>query len=189
MKNELDTRSLRKIFKEYHDIEIGKYSYGGCFNASAIPFGTKIGKFCSFASGVMIIPTNHDSTRITTHPFLFKPHMGVVKNDFREAGNVKIGNDVWIGYNATILPSVSKIGHGVVIGAGAVVTKDVPPYAVAVGAPAKIIKYRFDQATINKLLEIKWWDWDEKKIFSNWEKFLSPSEFEKYFTNRKNREI
>lgn len=185
MKNELDTNELRKIFKQYHNIEIDKYSYGGCFDIHNIAPGTKIGKFCSFASGVMIISTNHDPNKITTHPFLFKSNLGVVKEDFRKANNVRIGNDVWIGHNAIILPSVSKIGDGAVVGAGAVVTKDVPPYAVVVGVPARVIKYRFDQETINELLKIKWWDWHEKKIFSNWEDFLSLKEFEKYFKNKK----
>lgn len=181
MENELDTSHLQKIFEQYHNIKIGKYSYGGCFNTSNIAPGTKIGKFCSFASGVMIISANHDPTRITTHPFLFKPYMGVVKKDFREVNNLAIGNDVWIGYNAVILPSVSKIGHGAIIGAGSVVTKDIPPYAIAVGVPAKVIKYRFDRITINNLLETKWWDWSEEEIFSNWERFLTLNEFEKYF--------
>jgi virginiamycin A acetyltransferase len=185
MKNELDTDHLRIIFKNYHNIEIGKYSYGGCFNIHNIAPGTKIGKFCSFASGVMIIATNHDPSKITTHPFLFKPYLGVVKEDFRKINNVEIGNDVWIGYNAIILPSVSKIGDGAVVGAGAVVTKDVPPYAIVAGVPAKVIKCRFDQATINNLLETQWWDWPEEKIFSSWQDFLTLKEFEKNFVKRK----
>jgi virginiamycin A acetyltransferase len=75
---------------------------------------------------------------------------------------------VWIGYNAIILPSVSKIGDGAVVGAGAVVAKDVPPYAIVAGVPAKVIKYRFDQVTISNLLETQWWDWPEEKIFRSW---------------------
>jgi len=189
MKNELDTSNLRKLFKQYHNIGIDEYSYGGCFNIPNIAPGTKIGKFCSFGSGVMIISTNHDPNKITTHPFLFKPYLGIVKEDFRKANNIDIGNDVWIGHNAIILPSVSKIGHGAIIGAGAVVTKDVPPYAIVVGVPARVIKYRFDQKTINNLLETKWWNWPEKKIFSNWEDFLSLNEFEKYFINKKCHDI
>lgn len=181
MKNELDTNVLRKIFKQYHNIEIGEYSYGGCFDIHNIAPGTKIGKFCSFATGVMIISTNHDPNKITTHPFLFKPHLGVVKEDFRKVNNVEIGNDVWIGHNAIILPSVSKIGHGAIIGAGSVVTKDVPPYTIVAGVPSRIIKYRFDQQTINNLLEIKWWNWPEEKIFRNWQAFLSPKNFENDF--------
>lgn len=181
MKNELDTSNLRKLFKQYHNIEIDEYSYGGCFDIHNIAPGTKIGKFCSIASGVMIISKNHDPNKITTHPFLFKPYLGVVKEDFRKTNNIEIGNDVWIGHNAIILPSVSKIGHGAIIGAGAVVTKDVPPYAIIVGVPARIVKYRFDPKTINNLLETKWWDWSEKEIFSNWKDFLSLKKFDKYF--------
>jgi len=177
MINECDTVHLRKIFKKYHNIEIGENSYGGCFDIYKIAPGTRIGKFCSFGSGVMIISTNHDPSKVTTHPFLFKSNFGIVKEDFRKINNVIIGNDVWVGNNAIILPSVTTIGDGAVIGAGAVVTKDVPPYTIVGGVPAKSIKRRFDDTTIEKLLDIKWWDWPQEKIFTNWKIFLSTDEF------------
>ena len=81
-------------------------------------------------------------------------------------GNVKIGNDVWIGFNVTIQSGVT-IGDGAIVGTNALVTKDVEPYAIVGGTPAKVIRYRFDEETINKLLEIKWWDWDLEKIHEN----------------------
>lgn len=177
MKNEVDTFYLREIFKEFYNIDIGEYSYGGCFDIYKIAPGTRIGKFCSFASGVMIISMNHDSSKVTTHPFLFKPHLGVVQEDFREMRLVDIGHDVWVGQNALILPSVSVVGHGAVIAAGAVVVKDVPPYAIVAGVPAKVVKYRFDEETVKKLLDIQWWNWPLEKIFQNWRDFLSPQNF------------
>ena len=81
-------------------------------------------------------------------------------------GDVIIGNDVWIGFNVTIQSGVT-IGDGAVIGTNALVTKDVEPYSIVGGTPAKVIKYRFDKETINKLLEIKWWNWDLEKIYEN----------------------
>ena len=79
-------------------------------------------------------------------------------------GKLAIGNDVWVGQYAIILPSCKNIGDGAVIGAGAIVTKDVPPYAIVAGNPAKVLRYRFDEATIRKLEEICWWDWSLDEI-------------------------
>jgi tetrahydrodipicolinate N-succinyltransferase len=81
-------------------------------------------------------------------------------------GDVSIGNDVWIGRN-TIILSGTTIGDGAVIGAGSVITKDVPPYAIVVGNPGRIVKYRFEQMVIEKMLRIRWWDWDPSFIFMN----------------------
>lgn len=87
--------------------------------------------------------------------------------------NQKIGNDVWIGRDVTILPSVN-IGDGAVIGTGAVVNRDIPPYAIAVGVPAKVIKYRFTPDEIEKLLKIKWWNWTDEQIKKNIDLLYKP---------------
>ena len=110
---------------------------------------------------------NHKSTGFSTYPFFIfgngweksAPQPG----DLPFKGNTEIGNDVWIGYNATIMPGV-KIGNGAIIASKSVVTNDVPAYAVVGGNPAKIIKQRFDDKTINALLSIAWWDWSNDKI-------------------------
>lgn len=176
-KNQFDNYYLRYILSNYHDIHIGANSYGGCFDYNNIASGTIIGKFCSFGSNVFIISQDHLKTAVTTHPFLFKPGFGVVDEDMREPHHIEIGNDVWIGYHATILPGVSKIGDGAIIAAGSVVTHDVPPYSVVAGVPAKTVKFRFSDDVISELLRIKWWDWPEEKIFSNFEEFY---DVEKY---------
>lgn len=85
---------------------------------------------------------------------------GVLNNDTVSYGKLTIGNDVWIGQYAVILPSCDYIGDGAVIGAGSIVTKNVPDYAIVAGNPAKVIKYRFSDEQIEQLKEIKWWDWD-----------------------------
>ena len=128
-----------------------------------------IGKFCSIASGIKFIMNggNHDPKLISTYPFPTfdngweKGNLGTVNK-----GDTVIGNDVWIGFEALIMSGIN-IGDGAVIGARAVVTKNVPPYTIVGGNPAEKIRKRFDDKTIKDLLEIKWWDWDAEKIFSN----------------------
>jgi len=176
-RNKLDASLLRRVFKEYYGITIGEFSYGGCFDELKIAPGTIIGKYCSIASGVYIIASNHDVSRISMHPFLFKPYLGVVDEDNREIGHVEIGNDVWIGVNAIILPGVSMIGDGAVIAAGAVVTRDVPAYAIVAGVPAQIARYRFSPETIASLLKSQWWNWSPDKVFKNWKAFMSEDAF------------
>ena len=128
-----------------------------------------IGKFCAIAKDVTFIMNgaNHQSTGFSTYPFFIFGN-GWEKSapqpaDLPFKGNTEIGNDVWIGYNATIMPGV-KIGSGAIIASKSVVTNDVPAYAVVGGNPAKIIKQRFDDKTINALLSIAWWDWSSDKI-------------------------
>lgn len=139
----------------YGNIKMGRYSYisgPGC-----IVFDCEIGNFCSIARQVSIGLPDHQISFVSTSPF-FKP---------AEAGEQKaaprIGNDVWIGANAIICRGVT-IGDGAVIGAGAVVTKDVPPYSISAGIPARHIRYRFAPEEIAQLERLKWYDWDEGKL-------------------------
>ena len=131
-----------------------------------------IGKFCAIASGVKFIMNgaNHQIDPISTFPFAIfengweKINTGVdLSKKYPHKGDIIIGNDVWLGFEALIMPGV-KIGHGAVIASRAVVTKDVPDYAIVGGNPAKIIRKRFDDATIARLLNIAWWDWQADKI-------------------------
>ena len=173
----LELGFLRRIFREYHDIHIGAYSYGGCFNATRVAAGTRIGRFCSFASHIHIFATNHKLDAVTTHPFIYNPSVGVVGEDLREYNHVQIGNDVWMGQNAMVVPSVATVGDGAVIAAGAVVTQDVPPYAVVAGVPARVAKYRFSKQVREALLEIQWWNWKPDRIFSLHKEFNSMDSF------------
>lgn len=131
---------------------MGEHSY--CF-AEHVMRGTQIGKYCSIARGVMIHPAEHDVYTVSTSPNV----PGHVYSDTHGQSNgAIIGNDVWIGTNAIILNACTKIGNGAIIAAGAVVTHDVPPYAIVGGIPAKIIKYRFPQQIIKQLLNSQWWN-------------------------------
>ena len=129
-----------------------------------------IGKFCSIACGAKFLfnSANHKMASLSTYTFpLFFEEWGLKKENVAQAwdqkGDIVIGNDVWIGYEAVILSGVT-IGDGAVIGCRAVVTKDIPPYTIVGGVPAKPIRKRFDEETIKELQKIKWWDWPEEKI-------------------------
>ena len=132
-----------------------------------------IGKFCSIACGAKFLfnSANHSMESLSTYPFpLFFEEWGLDRNDVADSwdnkGDIIIGNDVWIGYEAVILSGVT-IGDGAIIGARAVVTRDVPPYTIVGGVPAKAIKKRFSEATIAFLLRLQWWNWSKEKIAEN----------------------
>lgn len=133
----------------------------------------QIGKFCSIACGAKFLfnSANHTLSSLSTYPFpLFFEEWGLEKKDVANAwdnkGDIVIGNDVWIGYEAVVLAGVT-IGDGAIIGTRAVVTKNVPPYTIVGGVPAKPIKKRFSEETISALLEIQWWNWSKERIARN----------------------
>lgn len=129
-----------------------------------------IGKFCSIACGVkfMFTSANHALRSLSTYPFpIFADTWNLdwenVTHAWDNKGDIVVGNDVWIGYEAVVMQGV-KIGDGAIIGSRAVVTKDVPPYTIVGGVPAKELRKRFDTETIRSLQQICWWDWSDKKI-------------------------
>ena len=150
--------------------EIGEYTYG--VPSIVFPHGKlKIGKFCSIAWDVTIfLGGNHRTDWIATYPFPTSadrfPNAREIEDFLETRGDVTIGNDVWIGINTIILSGVT-IGDGAVIGAGTVVTGDVEPYTIVSGNPMRVIRKRFPDHAIEKLLEIKWWDWPYEKINAN----------------------
>lgn len=160
-------RSRAKFLKQYPNYKIGVGTYG-------LPIvldwkeGTtlEIGSYCSISRNVQIfLGGNHRANWISTFPFpKFYPELSSLIPSFGVTkGDVIIGSDVWLCRNCTIMSGI-KIGHGAIVASGAIVTKDVPPYAIVAGNPAKIIKYRFDQETIDKLLKSEWWKWPEDEI-------------------------
>ena len=133
----------------------------------------RIGKFCSIACGAKFLfaSANHTQTSVSTYPFpiFFEEwdlDIGDVTSAWDHKGDIVIGNDVWIGYEAVVMAGVT-IGDGAIIGARAVVTKDVPPYTIVGGVPARKIRRRFSDNVIARLLELKWWDWPAEQIQRN----------------------
>jgi len=163
-RGEMYSPTLRRIFSHYYGVEIGLYSYGGCFVPGNINRGTTIGRYSSFAANVRAFNRNHPLHDKSMHPFFYNPACGIVDKDLILWTRLEIGNDVWVGEQAVILPSCNRIGDGAVIGAGSIVTKDVPAYAVVGGNPARIIEYRFNDKRIRELLEMRWWERDIEEI-------------------------
>lgn len=178
----------KEKWPEWHT-SVGKYSYGPiCRNHRLIK---SIGAFCSFAEGVDVVP-NHEVDFITTHPMLYN---GKQIKDYEYDYNIDrggwyfpgvqpldivkkwerctIGNDVWLGKNVTIT-KCANIGNGVIAGAGAVITKDIPDYAVVVGVPARIIRYRYSKDQIDALNRIEWWNWSDEEIRERYNDFYLP---------------
>lgn len=173
-----------RIIKLYEDCPIGKYSYGPLCEAKYRFSIESIGAFCSFAIG-SAIEGNHDvyisSYEFLSYPGLWENHpahiTGTTITHPRKHPKVTIGNDVWIGKNAIIICGC-KIGNGVIVGAGAVVTHDILDYAVVGGVPARIIRYRYTTEQIEALNHIKWWEWSDDKIREYKEDFyLNVDEF------------
>ena len=138
-----------------------------------------LGKFCSVANECVIGMGTHSLNFLSTSSLFTSRHNGTgqvwtKKNSFEEYKEIFIGNDVWIGYRAMVMGGV-HIGNGAVIAAGAVVTKDVPPYAIVGGVPAKIIRYRFSQNVIDKLIDIKWWNMSETDLKKKISIFQNPN--------------
>lgn len=183
----------------------GNNNVGGRIYNSHIGYGTyiigentyinacKIGRFCSIASNCHIGLGSHAFNMTSTSPLFYNAHSLLPHNFLSDSIPIEehtigdtnykviIGNDVWLGYNVCVKEGIT-IGDGAIIGAKSLVTKDIPPYSIAVGIPARVIKYRFSQEQIAKLLEIKWWDrdleWIKENIhtFSNVDTFIAQTE-------------
>ncbi|MDT8421804.1 MAG: CatB-related O-acetyltransferase [Desulfuromonadales bacterium] len=162
----------------YRD-KIGEHTYG---DPRIVDFGEGstliIGKYCSIASGVVILlGGNHRTDWVTTYPF---PALGIrwteaatIEGHPQSRGDVVIGNDVWLGTDAMILSGV-RIGDGAVVAARSVVTRDVPPYGIVAGNPAKLVRTRFDNVRVQALLALRWWDWPDDEVARHLTLLCSP---------------
>jgi acetyltransferase-like isoleucine patch superfamily enzyme len=188
----LEDSSRHETIRKYFSsglLTVGKHTYGyenlliDTYKGSEAK--VHVGKYCSISKNVRLITGGiHPTDWVSTFPFRSKWNMdGKFKDGMPYTkGDINIGNDVWIGTGVTVLSGVT-IGDGAIVATGAIVTKDVPPYALVAGIPAKVISYRFSNEIINKLLAIKWWNWEEEKIkqvlvanSSNIDEFLSVAE-------------
>ena len=155
--------TLRAILREHHDVTVGPYSYGPVLSPGVLPPGTTVGAYCSVAGGLVVRRRDHPLKHPFLHPFFYNADLGFVAKDTieRDRDNpLTIGNDVWIGDRVTVLSGCRHIGNGAAIGAGAVVTRDVAPYSVVAGVPARCIRMRFDQDAIDRLERSRWWEHD-----------------------------
>ena len=175
--SKIDKRAVVEHHANVRYSSIGRYSYVS--SHSGVIFA-EIGKFCSIAARVSIGGGAHDLDAVSTSPVFNKGHNIFGRNlgniPFSPFKTTKIGNDVWIGNRAIVLQGV-RIGDGAVIGAGAVVTKDVEPYTIVAGNPARVIRKRFDEETIDRLLRSKWWDMSDKELKKYTPYFDQPQNF------------
>jgi len=161
------------------NVAIGKNTslWGPNLDINSTPdFPVKIGNYCSIAKNISLQTYNHNHKKITSY-FMGKNFFNENwKNEIVSKGGVDIKNDVWIGSHCVILGGIT-IGNGSIVAANSLVNKDVPNYAIVAGSPAKIIGFRFDETEIEKLLQLKWWDWSDEKLKLN--KFLFENEVQK----------
>lgn len=160
----------RALLEEYHSVQIGRYSYGDVLKPGLMPAGTKVGNYCSIGTGLIVRRRNHPTDRPVMHPFFYNSRLGLLERDTvpgDEDNPLKIGHDVWIADRVTILPGCKVVGNGAVIAAGSVVSRDVPPYAIVGGVPARLIKMRFDPERIEKIEASKWWSRPIAELLTN----------------------
>ncbi|MFV0491249.1 MAG: CatB-related O-acetyltransferase [Pseudorhodobacter sp.] len=164
------SESWRQILKNYHEVDIGRYSYGDILRPGLLPPGTSVGNYCSVGTELIVRRRNHPLERPILHPFFYNSRLGFLQGDTIEQDRdvpLSIGHDVWIADRVTILSGCRAIGNGAVIAAGAVVTRDVPPYAIMAGVPARQVRLRFAPARIAELEESRWWERDLASLIRN----------------------
>lgn len=159
LRRQHDSVALRTLFRDRYDIDVGMQSYG-CFDRWRMRGPMRVGRYCSIAKTARTILANHPTDALTTHPALYEAKFGVVDTDRAWPGTLDIADDVWIGHYAVLLPGCTRVGRGAVIGAGAIVTRDVAPYSIVAGNPARVLRQRFPDDLAEAIDRSRWWELD-----------------------------
>jgi acetyltransferase-like isoleucine patch superfamily enzyme len=166
----MHSQTLRRILTQHHGAEVGRYTYGSILTPGLLPPGSRIGAYGSTGKDLIIRRRDHPVDWPMLHPFFYNSALGLLKRDSIPTNTdnpLVIGHDVWIGDRVTVLAGCRHIGNGAVLGAGAVVTTDVPAYAIVGGVPARIIRMRFDDASIARIEASAWWDRDIANLIAH----------------------
>lgn len=177
--------TARRIMRERYGISIGEYSHGSCFEPAAFSPGTVVGRYVSLARRIRAYPANHPVDRLSMHGFFFNSDLGYVSfspsqgRPYVPSTNVLtntlvIEHDAWVGDGVIITPRCQRIGLGAVVGAGSIVTKDVPDFAVVAGNPAKVIKWRFTPQLQDCLRNSKWWTLPVTEVVEHLSLMIAP---------------
>lgn len=161
------SQALRRIFAERYGITVGLHSYG-CFDRWRMPGPMVVERYCSIANTVRSARANQPPAAITTHPVLYERQFNVVDRDMVHAELLTIEDDVWIGHNAVILPGCKRIGRGAIVGAGAIVTRDIAPYTIVAGNPAKVLRARFTPELVEAIEKTRWWELEPAALRRIW---------------------
>ena len=153
---EMRSATLRRIMSQSHGIEIGAHSYG-CFDPIRFPAGTRIDRYVSVGPGVAAYRRNHPLDRLSMHPYFYNPRHGADTDADVATTPLVIEAGAWLGANVIVLPGCQRIGRGAVVAAAAVLTRDVPDYAVVAGNPARVLRRRLDDAAIAAAEHSAWW--------------------------------
>lgn len=170
------SNTARDIMRARYGVTIGAYSYGSCFVPGQLPPRVTIGRYVSVADGISVLLRNHPIDRVSTHPFFFNSKLGYLEKDAMEFSSLTVEHDAWIGERVTFTPGCKRVGIGAIVGAGAVVTKEVPNFAIVGGNPAKLIKYRFPEEAQRRAFASKWWERSVQECVKNMEALLLPLE-------------
>lgn len=168
--------TLRRIFVRQFGVDVGLYTQGDWYFPFHLDEKTTVGRYCSIASTARVVTQNHPMNTISTSALFFHPSKGLVRDNPVASKPLEIGSDVWIGHHAVVLPPTRSIGHGAVIGAGAIVSRDVPPYAIVMGNPARVIGYRFPAERIAELLASRWWERSLEELLPDIDSFFHAAE-------------
>jgi acetyltransferase-like isoleucine patch superfamily enzyme len=162
-------------YTDFTGVSIGHYSYGDCLVPGLLPSGTKVGNYCSVAEGLRVFRRNHPTDFLSQHPFFYNNELGLLIEDTIEGvkdNPLNIGHDVWIGGGVTILPMQTH--ERIIVGAGSVVTNNIPPFTIYVGNPARCIRERFSQEICALIEKSQWWNLPLSELGVVVDKFVSP---------------
>lgn len=171
---EMRSPRLRRLMRVHQGVSIGDYSYGAILRRGVLPRGTVVGRWCSVGQELIVRRRDHPIERASQHPFFYNAKLGVVPRDtipLDEENPLVIGNDVWIGDRVTILSGCRSIGDGAVLAAGAVVTRDIPPFAIVGGVPARTLRARFPEPIAALVAQSRWWEFDLETV-AEWRSLL-----------------